>query len=499
MQAVCIDIINEEEIIMQRINRQGINENFDFIKIGIWDMLDFAKDVKIDIQRLNILAKDCSIDIFGESDVEKKCVGDILYEINLNSSDNFVVWDLGCIYKGDIKVVRTFPSYEINEATGELIVNQESLTKEAYVEALKSMIEETKNTGYNIRIVMEQIANKLIVFKIIRFDEFFYVRKGECFSPREGVAEVDDLLKIDGQTAFEAFEIHSLSSHTGDVEVKCKLSYQKYGEAEETIEICDRYHHIDNFTGAVYKIQQEVAKHNLEKISYENFGMDIYKMDELAAYIAMDYYTSGISKGVENWLNSEEELILGEKCCYDVLHSTDTILDYCKALNTFFKNESLDKIVRVYKELENNPDKDLLDIYHTVYEKRFDAYKENEVYLALIYDERLKEPNRNHACIVLLSEKEHYEKGKEILKSHRLPFRSFRDDEDLACEIYRRIREGNAKNTKFAVMLDNIYISDEDGKEYMHAWNDTIRTVKVVGKSQNGILLTEIYNVRRNN
>ena len=156
------------------------------------------------------------------------------------------------------------------------------------------------------------------------------------------------------------------------------------------------------------------------------------------------------------------------------------------------------------KYLKNNPDKDVLDIFHTVYDGRYKLnyaeeeaynthlYEEGQVYLAVVYEERVdKNEHINDAYIVLMSEKEQYEKGKEILAHRYMP--RFRFDEDYAIpySAYEHVRNGEQKRAAIAIMKNNTF--EQDGKKYMHTWSNEVVMVKVVGKHKNGMLLTELY------
>lgn len=533
------------------------NNGLDFVRAGLFEYLEDYKKINIDISQFRWVVGDDYIDIIGDSSVEEnnydnaednaddnvnnntddninnnaenkvknKYVGDIFYEIKLNKNDCFVVEDLRAIYKGNVNVISTYPDYVINQENGNVEVKSEDITNEAYINAMKLMMVEEKkhikNSNYGTRIIMEIINDELIVIKLICIKDYFCMRSGEIHTPCGGAADIKDLVGIKEKTPFDGWDFYSQLSYVDAVDMKCKISYTKYGQQEECVEICDRYTKGEDAISTIAAINKEIEKHDLETISFEKFGIDIYKMDELAGYFAIeDFFEHDMYS--QEYKEGTYRLLSGSDSFYEILHKQNTLMEYCEKLKSFFCSISLEKIVQAYMELKKNPDKDLLDIFHTVYKGRFRTkyiegisesfsdeinedvyykeegpykshlYRNNQVYLGAIYQERVdQKENINDAYIILFTEREFYQKGKEILRSHQLPHKLFDDEGEVGDKAYKKICKGESIDVPLAIMKNNTYISKKDGKKYMHAWSDMVRIVRVIGKNQKGMLVTE--------
>lgn len=501
--------------------------NMYFVANGLYDWIKDIEDViDLDISRFSYIVDGSYIDVIGDSGDNDKYDGEVLCRVELREDKSFDLTDLGVIYRGDIEVISTYPEYTV-DSNNCIVVDKESLTNESYVNALRLMTKEAeeyklkKHSNYGTRIIAELINEELIVLKLIYVKDFFYCYDFEYYGTYEKILDVAKFLKGREKASYEGLDFYSMISYVDGIDAKCKISYKKYGQAEETVEIDDTFVKAEEFWDIIHGIRSEVKKYNLEMGSLDKFGMDIYKMDELAGYFAMEYMFQYDLERLKKYRKSEHRISSDRGSFYDILHRQNTTMGYCETLQSFLENMPLDKIVQGYKELENNPEKDLLDIFHTVFNGRYrrryidesdgnpadinfdeyyideepykaHLYAEGQAYLALIYQERVDEKeNINDAYVVLLSEREQYRKGMEMLKRRYMPRFMFEDDIEVGLNAYRHLRKGEQCDTTFAIMKNNTY--EQDGKKYMHVWSGEVVVVQVVGKHENGMLLTELY------
>ena len=486
------------------------NDNMYFIRAGLYDWIkDFEEGIDIDIFRFSYIVRGGYIDVVGDSGDNNKYDGKMFWCVELKEDNKIHLADLEVVYRGDIEVISTYPEYTV-DTNNCIVVDKENFTEESYINALKMMTEKAKelrvkeHSAYGVRIIAELINEEMIVFKLIYVRDFFRCYDFEYYGTYEKISDVAKYINGKEMASYGGMDFYLIESHDVGIDAKCKITYKKYGQPEEVVEIDDTFERAEYFWDIIHGIRREVRKYNLEMTSLDKFGMDIYKMDELAGYFAMEYMLQYDLERVKYYKKSEERISCKDDSFYDTLHCQNTTMEYCKTLQSFLENMPLDKIVQGYEELKNNPDKDVLDIFHTVYDGRYKLnyaeeeaynthlYEEGQVYLAVVYEERVdKNEHINDAYIVLMSEKEQYEKGKEILAHRYMP--RFRFDEDYAIpySAYEHVRNGEQKRAAIAIMKNNTF--EQDGKKYMHTWSNEVVMVKVVGKHKNGMLLTELY------
>lgn len=251
-------------------------------------------------------------------------------------------------------------------------------------------------------------------------------------------------------------------------------------------------------------------------------GVSIQKMDELAAYFAIEYYINYDLKCSPD----DREPVQKEKneTFYGALHRQENVADYCRVLKSFFYYMPLEKIERAYKELFKSPDKKLLDIFHQVYRSSYRTkyvegiseefcdevkanvyytkesvfqshlYMNDQVYLAVVYEEHIDRGiNRNNASVILLSEMEQYKKGSEILNSYNIPFEGFSADVKTCRSVYERIERGELFDIPMAILLDNTYIDKRDGREHKHGCTHMVVPVRVMGRANDGMILVKVH------
>lgn len=267
-----------------------------------------------------------------------------------------------------------------------------------------------------------------------------------------------------------------------------------------------------------------IAENSLDKVKsviFDKNKVDIEKMDELAGYYAMEY-----SLNYDIKLRSSEDMLYEGKSerinYYEILHKQNTVEEYCYVLKQILWEMSLEDILKGYAELEKNPEADLVEIMRKVFRsncedkcingqcnkgERHDEseieikeedyqshrYEQGKRYLSVLYNERVNNTDAiNDAYIILFDEKEQYKKGKEVLQRGGLRYIIGREDEEAYFKAVRMEKEKGINKVPIAIFKDNTFYSERSKGECMHAWKGEIVLVKVIGKAENGMLITKL-------
>ncbi len=396
------------------------SETLGFVKQGLLEYLKgYEQYVHVDMRKYRLHSYYGGyMDIIGDSDVEDKFRGNVYYEIKLTKDKKFEVRDIRVIGRDELEVYETFDGEKTGIACDDASINK------AYIQAIERMNKYIKDNGlgYTVRVFIEKVEGKLPVLKLAGVKRFHELREGKYLTKDGGVGNIYEAALSEGCTPYEPSDIISLvSGFVDEMTVECTITYQKYGEEKQVLELSETYEGVDGFGTLLYELRREIEAHNLKAIGYEQYGMDIERMDELAGYFAMEYLVSYDVHCRPNPEYSYKDKLNGETF-YDVLHRQMTVQDYCENLQSFLYQMPLDTIAKGYELLKTHPDRDVMDVFHQVCGSHHtDGYVEGTVYLAAIYRYDIVRAREDDPDVVLLSEREQYKSGREVLMRHTHP------------------------------------------------------------------------------
>jgi len=443
------------------------------------------------------------LDLIGESQNTNKLKCGILCCIKVDEKKRFRAQKTKVLYAGEIIQQGVFQreGYQSEEAADNLeYMNaiRELETKAREYEWSMPAKDPLGYTPHNF-VVIEKNAESMPVIKWLTIEHVYGVN--EPFSGRaESEKSLEELWQEIEQTETGEFDLDRIlrryngcerPEHFTKVHMEGLISYTLYGGERKTQPINDVYESYEGFMQMLQELENKIKELNLKSRWKHLAGLDIEKMDELAALIAVEIYFAYGYKGIFGYAKEAGRGRIPEDTI-EYLHKAENFEEYISALTYGLEENFVKKVRDVYLDLKDNNKQKPLEVLHKHIQPHLNGrYEVGKVYFAEVVEESLEQEGAKMDGLVrLFDEASHWKFIENILYGKYV----FMDAmyRDYSFRIQAEYGSGPSwfgNAVLDAYLKDNIFYNEDHYRP--HGWKDEIIPVRLVGYKENNMPIVE--------